>query len=377
MAATESKPQESEQGANDTDSEAVNQKDPVRIITLIVLAVCGLLFIWYLVADRLAPWTDQARVQAFIVPIASKVSGKIKKVHVKQDQQAHKGDLLVEIDPKVYELALKESESNLELASQEVGANTEAVVAAQAEVSEAQAMVTYANKQARRYRSLATKGIISRAESDEVTAQVSAANAQLANAEADLEKAKQLLGKEDEENARFKGALAALSKAQIDLAETKIYAPSNGGVANLQIDEGYYAKSGYPIMTFISFDDVWVTAYLRENSVANVRVGNEVDIALDSAPGRIYKGKVTSIGYGVDSPSGGKVGGLEKIKVSKAWLRDAQRFPVTIRFTNYDNAGYQRHGGQADVQIYTGNNRIINGLGWLWVRFMSLMSYVY
>jgi hypothetical protein len=70
------------------------------------------------------------------------------------------------------------------------------------------------------------------------------------------------------------------------------------------------------------------------------------------------------------------VGGLATIKGDAGWLRDAQRFPVIIKFTDDESAGLRRIGGQADVQIY-GDNWLLNGLGWLWIRFMSLMSYVY
>ena len=130
-------------------------------------------------------------------------------------------------------------------------------------------------------------------------------------------------------------------------------------------------------MTFISVDEIWVQANLRENSVANVKAGNSVDISLDVAPGKIFKGTVSSVGFAVKQQSGGAVGDLEKIEGDSGWLRDAQRFPVIINFADDDSKGYRRLGGQADVQIYTGGNWIINALGWIWIRVLSWLSYIY
>lgn len=354
------------------------KRDPVRTITIVLIAVCLFLFIWHVASDRMAPWTDHARVQGFIIPITPKVSGKVKKIHVTQDQMVLGSGLMIEIETDKYELAVHKAKSQLELANQDVGANTEAVVAAQANVANAKASVNYARKEAQRYKTLAKDGVISQSKSDQITAEAGKAEAQFANAKASLEKTKKQLGKEGQDNAGFQAALSAMKLAQKDLADTKIYAPSLGWIANLKIDEGHYAKAGVPLMTFISGDDVWVTAYLRENSITNLKVGNKVDVALDVKPGAIFPGEVTSIGGAIKQASGGGIGDLEFIKDDGKWLRNAQRFPVIIRFTDDSVTGYRRHGGQADVQIYTDeNNTILNSLGWLWIRFLSILSYVY
>jgi multidrug resistance efflux pump len=175
----------------------------------------------------------------------------------------------------------------------------------------------------------------------------------------------------------MRAAVAALEQARINLAETSIYAPSPGAITNLKIDEGHYANAGAPIMTFISGTDVWIQANLRENSIGHLQVGDPVEIALDVAPGRIFPGELASVGFGVDQPSGGEVGELATVQGDSGWLRDAQRFPVIVRFSDDSSVGLRRMGGQADVQIYTGDNMILNGLGWFWIRLMSWLSFVY
>ena len=126
-----------------------------------------------------------------------------------------------------------------------------------------------------------------------------------------------------------------------------------------------------------SAGDVWVKAYLRENSLEHMQKGNPVEISLDALPGRIFLGEVSSIGFAVRPPSSGDAGELENVKEDSGWLRDAQRFPVIIHFSDDAARGFLRHGAQADVQIYTGDNTIVNALGRLWIRFMSVLSYVY
>jgi multidrug resistance efflux pump len=192
-----------------------------------------------------------------------------------------------------------------------------------------------------------------------------------------LEKAKQALGKKGNKNPRIRSALAALKKAQLDLSRTTIVAPSQGGITNLQIDAGHYASAGTPLMTFIEVDNIWIQANLRENNIANIEPGDSVDIVLDVAPGRVFSGTVSSIGFAVDSSITGSVGDLAKVEGKSGWLREAQRFPVIITFDDNSARGFRRFGGQADVLVYTSNNWIINPLGWLWIRLLSWFSYVY
>jgi multidrug resistance efflux pump len=218
---------------------------------------------------------------------------------------------------------------------------------------------------------------MSKAEGDKARAVVKQAEAQVDSARAELEKAKQALGVKGEANPRIRAAIADLKKAQLDLSRTTIVAPSKGGITNLQVEEGYHASAGVPLMTFIEFDNVWIQANMRENNIANIEPGDPVDIALDVAPGKVFKGKVSSVGFAVETNAGGEVGGLATVESKSGWLRDAQRFPVIIIFDDDRAYGLRRLGGQADVLVYTGKNWIINPLGWLHIRLLSLFSYVY
>lgn len=354
-----------------------NTNDPVKRVTRIALIVVAIMFVWYVFADRLAPWTDQARVQAYVVPIVSQVSGRIVEVNVDKDQQVKEGDILLRIDPTDYQLAVDNAETNLELAGQDIGASTASVSTAQAKVVEAQANVTHFKAQGNRVFELEKQKIYSRARGDQARAAITKADAQLASAKSELEKAKQALGVKGEDNPKIRSAIAKLKKAQIDLSRTIILAPSRGGITNLKIDEGHFASAGAPLMTFIEVENVWIKANLRENSIANVEVGTPVDFILDSAPGNVFHGQVSSMGFAVSHEKGGAIGDLETIESKAGWLRDAQRFPVYVKFDVETTKGLLRLGGQADVQFYSTDNGILNALGWLWIRLLSLFSYIY
>ena len=363
--------------SEEKEAAAIETNDPVKKITRIALIVIAIVFAWYIVADRLAPWTDQARVQAYIVPIVPQVAGRVIEVNVGKDQEVQQGDVLLKIDPSDYQLAVDNAETALELAGQDIGAGTASVSTAQAKVVEAQANVDHLKAQGKRVFELEEQQIYSRARGDQARAAIVKADAQLDSAKAELEKAKQTLGVKGSENPKIRSAIAELKKAQIDLSRTTILAPSHGGITNLKIDEGHYASVGAPLMTFIEVDNVWIKASLRENSIANIETGTPVDFILDSAPGRVFHGTVSSLGFAVSHEKGGAIGDLESIESSAGWLRDAQRFPVYVSFDVESTKGLLRLGGQADVQFYSTENWLINSMGWIWIRMLSWFSYVY
>lgn len=355
----------------------VEMVDPVRKITKYVLAITALIFIWYIIADRHAPWSDQARVQTYVIPIVPQVSGRVTEVFVKQDQIVSPGDILFKIDPSDYQLAVENAEAALELAGQEIGAGMASVVTAQAQLVVAETNVEHVNAQSARIFEMEAKNVLSHSDGDKARAAIKASKAQVVSAKANLDKAKQALGKEGNENPRIRSAMAKLKKAQLDLSRTVVLAPSLGGMTNLQIDTGFYAKAGAAAMTFIEGNTAWIQVNLRENNLANLAIGNPVEIALDVDPGTIYHGKISSIGFAVDTASTSAVGSLATVESKTGWLRDAQRFPVMITFDDDSTKGKRRLGGQADVQIYTGDNWFVNSLGWVWIRVLSILSYVY
>jgi multidrug resistance efflux pump len=196
------------------------------------------------------------------------------------------------------------------------------------------------------------------------------------SAEADLESAEQQLGVEGPDNPDLRAAVAALEQAQLDLAFTTLHAPATGVVEHFNIDIGHYAQAGQPLATFVTTNDVWIQADMRENNISNIEPGDPAEVILDVAPGQIFRGTVRSVGYGVSTGREGSRGELVSVSQSTGWLRDPQRFPVIIRLDQNDARGLLRVGGQANVVVFTGNNWILNVIARLRIRLSSVVSYV-
>lgn len=378
---SEQESHKNEQSAETDNAEqgvSENKKDPIKRITKIVLSICVFLFVWHLFADRITPYTDNARVRSYIVPIAPRVAGQLVSVETTFSKKVLQNELLATIDSRDYQLAVDKAEADLELAGQDINANTEAVSAAEAKLAQQLAQLTYEQQQASRYKALAAKGVISKADYDKSVSEVAKAKANVDAAKAEFDKAKEQLGSAGQNNPKIRSALAALGKARLNLSYTEIRAPADGYVTNVSLDVGQYATPGQPIMTLISSKDTWIEAYMRENNLGHLQVGDKVDIALDTVPGRIYKGHVVSLTLGVNwQNKSTQPGQLPTAPKPGGWLRESQSFPLIVQFDDDTDRRVRLEGGQVDLVVYTDNNIILNSLAWLRIRIVSLLSYIY
>ncbi|WP_406707702.1 HlyD family secretion protein [Vibrio methylphosphonaticus] len=365
-----------DQANEQASKEIQSSQQRVKKVTNILVGAVALCVVVSIASDRIIPSTDNARVKGYVVPIKPQVSGQVTDIMVRPNQLVSEGDVLVTLNPIDYEIAVKKAEQDLTIAGQNVGAQTASIAAAQARLTSAAIEKDNVELQTRRVLTMAEKGVISVSEADKSRAALARARANVQNAQADLDKANKQLGSAGEENSQIKAALLALEKAQLDLARTTVRAPTNGGVSNFSLSEGFYATAGQPMMTFISTDSIWIEAYFRENSLGNIQAGDEVEIALDFAPGKVVKGTISSVDWGVDWGQSNQAGKLAQANNQTGWLRQTQMLPVMIEFNPEDTKGQLRIGGQADVVVYTGNNVIFNSLGKLWIRAVSWMSYV-
>jgi len=360
------------------DPETAAKKDPIRRVTLIVLSICAVIFIWYVAADRFTPYTDQARIQTLVVPIVPRVSGYLTEVNVRLHSRVERGDLLFQLDRRPFELAVQGAEAQVDQAVQQMGAQGAAVKSAVARVGVTKAQLDRAQRNYDRVQDILADnpGALSLADRDRAETSLAQAVEQVSSAEADLEKAQQQLGIEGPENPQLRAAVAALEQAQLDLHFTTLHAPYAGVIESFGVDVGHYAQAGQPLATFIADHDVWIQADMRENNISNIEIGDRVEFVLDVAAGRVFEGRVRSIGFGVSSEGGTNRGDLPTVSSSKGWLRDPQRFPVIVAFEGEEALGYLRAGGQADVVVYTGRRPVLNAISWCRIRLISLLSYV-
>jgi multidrug resistance efflux pump len=220
------------------------------------------------------------------------------------------------------------------------------------------------------------KGIYAKAKGDQAQAGIDSAIADVDRAKADVEEARQNMGPQGADNPQIREAQAALRKARRDLVDTIVRAPSDGVITNLELATGQFAAAGQAVLTFIDSDVIWIESEFRENSIEHLEAGDPVDIVLDIRPGRIYPGRIESIGWGVDSQDVDPATGLPTIRNDTGWVREAQRFAVRIQFEPDSRPKGIRLGSQANIVAYTGESSITDAIGRLWIILVSYLSYL-
>ncbi|WP_296259450.1 MULTISPECIES: HlyD family secretion protein [unclassified Pseudomonas] len=257
------------------------------IATLLILALAiwigRLLWIHYM--DT--PWTRDGRVRADVINVAADVSGVVIDVPVMDNQPVKKGDLLMQIDPEHYQLAVK-----------------------QAAAMVASRKATWEMRKVNAARRKDMDALVISAENREDASNV--AN----SAQAD-----------------YQLAVARLEAAQLNLQRTKVLAAVDGYVTNLNVHRGDYARIGEAKMAVVDKHSFWVYGFFEETKLPHVRVGDPADMQLMS--GEVMKGHVESIAraiYDRDNPQSREL--IADVNPTFNWVRLAQRVPVRIHLDN-------------------------------------------
>jgi multidrug efflux system membrane fusion protein len=312
-------------------------------ILAVVGAVALTLLVWNNVEHH--PRTDDAVARANVVGIAPRVRGQIAKLNVQDNQPVAAGDVLFEIDPADYELALEKARSALAALDEqiEVAQAQDAqlkfqVKAAEAGVEEAKAEWKQAGDTLQRLEPLLTNGFAKADDVDKAATARAVAAAALAGAEERLKQAQAALSAVATLNAQRPGAVATVDLAALELSYCKVIAPFPGRVISLNISAGAYASAGIPVFSLLDTRKWYVMANFREAEVRHMAPGSAATVYLSSAPNRRFRGKVQGIGWAV-VPEGEidlPFGGVPYVKRELNWVRVAQRFPVRIEVENPD-----------------------------------------
>ncbi|WP_027179606.1 efflux RND transporter periplasmic adaptor subunit [Maridesulfovibrio bastinii] len=255
------------------------------LLTMIMISFAGMLgmHIWNFYME--SPWTRDGRICADVVHIAPDVSGLIDKVFVKDNQQVHKGDLLFQVDPKRYTLALEQAET---------------------EVESTKATLALTQKDYNRYKALASSQA------------VSAQRSQVAKT--DLEQAR----------AAYNNARTKLKLARLNLKRASVKAPVNGIITNFSLRPGNYAQAGQPVAALVDSESFYIAGYFEETKLSNIMENDPVRIDIMGSSEPLF-GHVTSIAGGIqDNDNHSTSGLLANVEPTFAWVRLAQRIPVRI-----------------------------------------------
>ena len=348
-----------------------------RAWVLFVLAIIAALVIYYVLADRHTPFTTDAYVQAYVVQVAARVEGQVVGVYVQENQAVTKGEVLFEIDPRPFEYRVALLEAKRVDAVQQVAQMESELAAAKAEdarlVAEEAFAKTVYEQEAAIYKQKATTD---RKYVDAVQ-RYNAAQAARQRGIAQTHKAEQALAARiGEVHALVAAVQAELDEAKLNLEWTRIYAPANGYVTNVQLRVGAYAHVGVPVITCIDGDQWWVVANFRENTLEHLRPGQPVGLTFNTYPGRIFPGVVQTVGWGVDEGQGAPSGNLPAIQEPKNWIRLAQRFQVRI-IPELPEGYPLRVGATASAAVYTQDSYWLNPVTRFWQRVVAKFDYLY
>src|SRR5580658_6250227 len=351
------------------------------IAVVLVLVVAGI-FAWRYFQSYES--TDDAEVDGHLMPLSARVSGYVTKVNIDDNQYVTAGTVLVEIDPRDYQVAvdqakaaledakatalasnlnvpitnintssqLSSSEADIENAKAGIAAAQQQYDAAQAQLAEAQANSTKSQLDLGRYKQLVDKQEISQQQYDQADAaakadaaavvaarssaaaaaqQVTQARSKLVNAEAGLRQSqtapRQVATSEARAlsaDATVKQKQALLDQAELNLQYTKIVAPVNG-VVTKNVEVGMNVQPGQQLISIVPLEDVWVTANFKETQLKNMKVGQRAKISVDSN-GRTYNGHVDSFA----NSSGARLSLLPPENATGNYVNVVQRIPVKI-----------------------------------------------
>ena len=371
------------------DSAETNGNRTFAVIGVVLLIVLGAAFFYW--RSTFVEDTDDAQVDGNLYQISSRVSGQVVKVTVDDNQTVQAGQLLAEIDPTDYQVALDQAQANLASAQAEFAQATvnvpitqvtvgtvvsttasdvkgsndivaqaeKQVEAANARVAEAKANALKAQADVDRYTPLVEKDVISKQQYAAAVAAAAASKAAVAEAEASalaqqnaVASARQRLAQAEAQSAqsvkngpdqvrvqqsRAAAAAATIQQAQtrveqarLNLSYTRITAPVAGIVNKKNVEVGANLAAGQDLMTIIPLTDLWVTANFKETQLTHMRAGQKVTIKVDAYGGRKFSGAVTQIG----GATGSMLSLFPPENATGNYVKVVQRLPVRIDFTN-------------------------------------------
>jgi membrane fusion protein (multidrug efflux system) len=375
------------------------------LIAAIVIVAIGGFFLWRYLSSYES--TDDAQIDGHLMPLSARISGYVSAVNVNDNQYVTAGTVLVEIDPKDYQVALNQAQADLAEAqaqaraqninipitnqtttSQVSGAQADVLAAqsgvtaaqqqsdaAQAQLDEAQANDAKAQSDLARYKTLVAKQEISEQMYDTAVAaaksstatvaaakasaaaaveQVAEARAKLQQAEAELRSAQTGPQQVATSRARAMSAIAlvqqkeaAVEQAQLNLQYTKIVAPVDGEVTK-SVEVGMNVQPGQQLLTIVPLNDVWITANFKETQLKQMKPGDKAEIKVD-ANDHTYKGYVQSIA----SASGARTSLLPPENATGNYVKVVQRIPVKIVLDpGQDQNHYLRLGMSVEPKVF-------------------------
>ncbi|SNS79266.1 membrane fusion protein, multidrug efflux system [Granulicella rosea] len=377
--------------ASNGNVESPEKKSGRKFIVIgvvLLLVVLAGLYYW---RSTFSEDTDDAQVDGDIYQVSSRISGQVLRVDFEDNKKVEANQLLVEIDPKDYQVALEQAQAALASAQadyttasanvpitsvttnttvstsgSDVRASTSSVdqaqkqaAAAAARVEQAQANAIKARLDVERYTPLVEKDVISKQQFDAAVATARASSAAVIESEASLVAAQSAISQAQQkldqsrfqaaqaskngpqevavQRAKAASALANVKQAQakvdqalLNLSYTRVLAPTAGIVNKKNVQVGANLSIGQDLVTIVPLNNLWVTANFKETQLEQMKPGQEVTLKVDALGGRKFSGKVTQVG----GATGSRLSLFPPENATGNYVKVVQRIPVRIDFTN-------------------------------------------
>jgi membrane fusion protein (multidrug efflux system) len=362
---------------NDKESKQEPKKrSKVFLIILILMIIAGA---WFGISKytyaKHHEDTDDAQIEADIIPIIPRVSGYVKEIRVKDNQQVHKGDTLIIIDDRDLRINLLQAEAALTTAESNVnasranttaarsGINTskEGVATVDAQIAAAQVTLTRATQDYDRYANLIKDHSITQQQFEQAQASKDLAEKQLLILQQQKRQASSQTGVvSSQSNATAQTVSVAQSivkqkeveveDAKLKLSYTVITAPENGRASRVNVQEGQLLQQGQSTFDIVRSTQIWVVANFKETQIRKMAIGQKVVVTADAFPKHEFEAEVASF-----SPAtGAKFSLLPPDNASGNFVKVVQRLPVKIIFTNPSDSLMSRimPGMNVDVDVH-------------------------
>ncbi|WP_261883686.1 HlyD family secretion protein [Vibrio pelagius] len=279
------------------------------LITLLLLSAAGTVIFSYYQSYSSNPWTRDGQVSAYIVSITPRVTGQVIEMHVEDNSKVKKGDLLFEIDPSIYKATYRKA-----LATEK----------------QALALLAKAKNEEQRALNLEkrTPGAVPVLTLNNLSnaVETSAANVELAKAN--------------------------VEEAHLNLEYTKVYAPTNGYITNLNLRVGSQVVANSPVVALIDEDSFWIEGYFKETDLVGVDPQDKAYVTLMMHNNVELEGHIKSVGFGIakqDGSTGNDL--LPNVNPNFQWIRLAQRIPIKVKLDNIPDGVQLRVGMTASIKI--------------------------
>lgn len=332
------------------------------VLLLGICLVTALVLAWW-VRSRSRVTTDDAFIESHIHAVSSRIPGTVVRVCVNDNQQVNKGDTLVELDTTDYRVKSDAAAATLEMARNETSGEYAQLEAARAVTVQAAARLRQTELDLQRGEALFMKEVIPKEQLDRLQTAHRLAEAQLREAEERERRERAVIGLAGKggTEARIAQKKAQFRESELNLSYTRIVSPAGGMITKKSVETGNIVQAGQPLMAVVTMDTPWITANYKEQQLAHVRPGQQVEFTVDGYPGRTFRGTVDSIMAG----TGAAFSLLPPENATGNYVKVVQRVPVKIRIDREPDPDLPLRVGMSVVPtIITGRSaaEVLHGL---------------